>query len=187
MNDFNFFAPYQGKQKQVVGKKIYIYTISAVVILFVVGTFVWNNINIFIINREIDKYQSAVSSPKVQEKVKEAENLKNKLDILNKYEDGLSKIDGGINSRDTISSALLNKINSTLPSDINFKSVSIDGSSLSIQGISKTMSAIGELQHNIKSLDSIVDAQVGNINQDDSKSGSYSFDLKCTLKDVDEK
>ncbi|GFZ32514.1 hypothetical protein CSC2_30400 [Clostridium zeae] len=187
MNDFNFFAPYQGKQKQVVNKKIYIYTVSAVVLLFIVGTFVWNSINVYMLNRDIDKFQSSINSPKVQDKVKKAEEVNKKIDVLNKYDDGLTKINEGINSRNTISSSLLNKINSTLPADVYFKSITVDGSSLSIQGVSKTRTAIGEVQHNMKVLDIIADAQIGNISGDDSNDGNYTFDLKCTLKDVDVK
>ncbi|GKU26424.1 hypothetical protein CFOLD11_32510 [Clostridium folliculivorans] len=187
MNDFNFFAPYQGKQKQVVNKKIYIYTVSAVVAVFIVGTFAWNSINVYMLNRDIDKFQNSINSPKVQAKVKEAQVLNNKLDVLNKYEGGLSKINEGMNSRSVISSELLRKINSTLPENVYFRSISVDGSSLSFQGVSKTRSAIGELQHNIKGLDIIAEGQIGNISEDDSSNGSYSFDLKCTLKDVDGK
>ncbi|WP_160675226.1 PilN domain-containing protein [Clostridium sp. C8-1-8] len=187
MNDFNFFAPYQGKQKQVVGKKIYVYTISAVVGVLILGSLIWNSISIFMLNRSIDKYQSSINSTKVQEKVKKAEEVNKKIEVLNKYDDGLTKINSAINSRDTISSTLLKDINSTLPKDVYFKSISVDGNSLSIQGVSKTRTAIGEVQHNMKSLDIIADAQIGNISGDDSDAGNYTFDLKCTLKDVDEK
>ncbi|GKU32021.1 PilN domain-containing protein [Clostridium folliculivorans] len=187
MNDFNFFAPYQGKQKQVVNKKIYIYTVSAVVLLFIVGTFAWNSINVYMLNRDIDKFQSSINSTKVQDKVKKAEEVNKKIDVLNKYDDGLTKINEGINSRNIISSSLLNNINSTLPADVYFKSITVDGSNLSIQGVSKSRTAIGEVQHNMKALDIVGDAQIGNISGDDSDNGNYTFDLKCTLKDVDVK
>lgn len=185
MRDFNFFAPYQGQKKQTVNKKIYIYSIGVILLLIVVGTLIWNSVRIHMLNSSITKYNKEINSSQVQEKVKIAEDINRKITILNKYDAGLTELADGMESNNNIKSEFLNDLNLTLPQDVSLKSASIDGSSINIQGASKSRTAIGEFQHNIKALDKIEDAQIGSISSDGTNGAEYSFDLKCTLKDVD--
>ena len=50
-----------------------------------------------------------------------------------------------------------------------------------MQAKSSNRTAIGEIEHNLKKLNFIQDVYVGGIAGDTE----YTFDLKCTLKDVD--
>ncbi|MBK1810494.1 PilN domain-containing protein [Clostridium sp. YIM B02505] len=184
MNDFNFFAPYQGKQKQVVNKKIYIYTISAVVLIFILGTLIWNSVNIYITNKQIEKYKADINSPKLQAKITEANDINKKSQILSKYDVAIDSINNDIAKKNVVSSDILDKINLAVPKEVSFNNISLDESNISFNGQSKNRQAIGELQHNLKGLDIFEVVQVNSITGDEADS-NYKFDLKCTLKDVE--
>ncbi|MDD7795765.1 PilN domain-containing protein [Clostridium sp. 'White wine YQ'] len=183
MKDFNFFAPYQGKQKQAKDKKIYIYTLGLVLIVVIFGTLIWNSVSIFLLNRDIKKYNSSINAADVQQKYKEAEDINNKSSILNKYNASIDIINATISKKDRISSETIHSINSTLPKEVSFASITIDENAIDLQGSAKNRQAIGEFQHNMKELDIVSDAQIINISDVDN--GNYKFELKCTLKDVD--
>lgn len=185
MRDFNFFAPYQGKTKQTINKKIYVYTSAIIITLLIFGTLTWNSVNIFMLNRDIAKYNTEINSPQVQEKVKQAEEINKKLVILDKYNNEVTQIITVMGASKYINSEFLDAINSTLPQDVSLKTIAIDGTNLSIQGTAKTRKAIGEFEHNVGSLENISNSQIGTINGDGTDGVEYTFDLKCTLKDVD--
>lgn len=187
MRDFNFFAPFQGEKKQSVNKKIYFYTLAIVVGGFVVISFGWNMFNLYKLEHDIKKLNTTLNSSNVQDKVKKAEDINKKLSILGKYDEGLLQVGEAIEGRNMVNSQILKKLNSTLPDEVSFKSITIGGSSISIQALAQTRTAIAEFEHNIKELDIISDAQIGAINSDGANDSQYSFDIKCSLKDVDTK
>lgn len=84
-----------------------------------------------------------------------------------------------------MSSELLRSINSTIPKEVSFKTITVEENVITFKGVSKNRQGIGELQYNVKQLDIVENAQVGSISSDDVGNESYTFDLKCTLKDVD--
>lgn len=185
MRDFNFFAPYQGKNKEQKDKKIYIYIVSGVLVAFIFGTLIWNTTSIIITKSQIKKYNEQINAADIQEKIKIAEELNTKTTVLNKYETAISSINFSMAKNDVVTSELLEKINSTIPKDVSFNSTSIDSTTITFKATSKTRQAIGEIQYNIKQLDNIEDVQISSISGDESDSSGYTFDLKCTLKDSD--
>lgn len=185
MRDFNFFAPYQGKNKEQKDKKIYIYIVSGVLVAFIFGTLIWNTTSIIITKSQIKKYNEEINADDIQEKIKIAEDLNNKTITLNKYETAISNINSSMAKNDVVTSEMLEKINSTIPKEVSFSSTSIDSGSITCKTESKTRQAISELQYNLKQLNNIEDVKISSISGDESDSKGYTFDLKCTLKDSD--
>lgn len=187
MRDFNFFAPYIGKNKSDKNKNLYIRITAVVVVGFIGATLLWNSISLLMLNRDIKNLNSELNKPDKVEKLRQAEILNNKQEILNKYYAGLENIFTDVENRNRISSELMADLSSTMPKGVSFKSMNLDGQTIQIQGEAGSRVAIAELQHNLKQLEFVAEVSVSTIN-DGSGSGSqgaYSFALKCTLKDVE--
>lgn len=72
-------------------------------------------------------------------------------------------------------------MSSTLPTEVTFNSINITNTEISIQAVSTSRVAVGEIEHNLKRLDNIQDVYIGGISGDEI----YTFDIKCVLKDVE--
>ena len=72
-------------------------------------------------------------------------------------------------------------MSSTLPTEVTFNSINITNTEISIQAVSTSRVAVGEIEHNLKKLDNIQDVYIGGISGDEI----YTFDIKCVLKDVE--
>lgn len=187
MRDFNFFSPYIGKSKEAKDKTLYFGIGAAIIGIIIVGTFAWNSISILKLNNDIKSLNVELSKPERVEKLKQAEELNKKQEILNKYYEGVNVIFNTIDSTNAVTSDLLNSLSSTLPQGVSFKSMALDGQTVQIQGTAKSRVSIGELEYNLKKLDRISETQVSSITggDDTGNKGEYSFSLKCTLKDVE--
>ncbi|ERI94168.1 fimbrial assembly protein PilN [Clostridiales bacterium oral taxon 876 str. F0540] len=183
MRDFNFFSPYIDKSKEAKDRNLY-YAIGAAIIgIIIVGTFAWNSISILKLNNDIKSLNAELSKPDKIEKLKQAEELNKKQEILNKYYVGVNVIFNTINSNNAVSSDLLTSLSATLPGGVSFKSMAIDGQTIQIQGTGNSRTSIGELEYNLKKLGKFSEVQVSSINGGDKD--DYAFALKCTLKDVE--
>ncbi|VYU68599.1 Fimbrial assembly protein (PilN) [Clostridium tertium] len=178
--DLNFFAPYQGQKKEQHNKNIYVYSIAAFLSVAIVGSFAWNTSRIILLNSKIKDYNAKLEDPIVKEKLVTWEDISRKTDILSRYNDGLVEINNALGTREVVSTELLNKLSACLPSQVTFNSISIDSKQISIQAVSSSRPAIGELENNLRKLDNIQDVYIGGI----SGTESYTFDIKCVLKDV---
>lgn len=178
--DLNFFAPYQGQKKEQHNKNIYVYSVAAFLSVAIVGSFAWNTGRIILLNNKIKDYNAKLEEQVVKEKLAIWEDISRKTDILSRYNEGLVDINTALNTRAVVSTELLNMISSCLPSQVTFNSISIDNKQISIQAVSSSRTAIGELENNLRNLENIQDVYIGGI----SGTESYTFDVKCVLKDV---
>lgn len=179
--DMNFFSPFQGMKKEAKDKKIYIYSVVGLLAVVIIGTLAWNSINLYLTGKEIDDYKSKLQATDVQQKLNEFKDTTSKTDSLNKYEQELQVIAKAVDSKDVVTTKLLNELSSTLPTEVSFDSISISNKVITMQAKSSNRTSIGEIEHNLKKLNFIQDVYVGGIAGDTE----YTFDLKCTLKDVD--
>jgi type IV pilus assembly protein PilN len=187
MRDFNFFSPYIDQSKQKKDKTI-LFVVGAGVIAFaIVGSFLWNSISTVKLNSDIKALNEELNKPDKVEKLRKAEELIKKQEIMNKYFDGVKVIYKSVESRNTVSSSFMQSLTAKMPKGVSFKSMVIDGQTVQVQGTSNTRSAIAELQYNLKSLEAVSEASVSSIagGVDKSTNGEYTFSLKCTLKDVE--
>ncbi|MBN1043436.1 fimbrial protein [Clostridium botulinum] len=184
MKDINFFSHYQGKDQEKKNAMIYIYGAMGAVGALIIITLIVNTTRILLLNRSISNYNEKLNTPEIKQKYSEAEKINNEIDILTKYDSALNDVLGKVNSRNNVSDLVLTSINSTIPSQISFKTLQINNDVLIIQGISSSRDAVGEFQHNLKELSIINDAFVNSIDIDGALEGNYSFDIKCILKEV---
>ena len=75
---------------------------------------------------------------------------------------------------------ILDKLSSSLPSQVTFNSINISNKEINIQAVSTSRVAIGEVEHNLKALNNVQDVYIGGISGDEI----FTFDIKCLLKDV---
>ena len=178
--DLNFFAPYQGQKKEQHNKNIYVYSVAAFLSVAIVGSFAWNTGRIILLNNKIKDYNTKLEEQVVKEKLAIWEDISRKTDILSRYNEGLVDINNALDTRAVVSTELLNMLSSCLPSQVTFNSISIDNKQISIQAVSSSRPAIGELENNLRKLENIQDVYIGGI----SGTENYTFDIKCVLKDV---
>lgn len=179
--DINFFSSYQGQKKEKLNKNIYVYSLVGFLVALILGTLIWNSINLFIVKKQITNYETKLNEPNIQEKIKESEEVNKKVDILDKYNNGLISISNGVNSRNIVTTNIINMISATLPTEVSFNSINITNTDITIQAVSTNRTAIGEIQYNLKTLPNVEEVYIGAISGDDK----YTFDIKCTLKDVE--
>ena len=181
IRDMNFFAAYQGQKKEQKNKNIYVYSLVGFLSVFIVGTLAWNSTNIFLLNNKIKDYNEKLEKEDIKVKIEKWDEISKKDDILKRYDKELSNIVDGLRTREVVTTGLLDKLSSTLPTEVTFNSISITNTDISIQAVSTSRVAIGEIEHNLKKLNNIQDVYIGGISGDEN----YTFDIKCVLKDVE--
>ncbi|KZL93400.1 PilN domain-containing protein [Clostridium magnum] len=201
--DFNFFEPYNGKNKQEKNKLLRASVVVVFLCVIFISSFIWNTIQIKNSQRELEAIKKELESPQIKDKLSEIDKLDGKYNILNKYYGQVYIINGALENKDLVNSELMGKICSSLPGKVSFKSFSVtlgengSGGSIDIQGTAESRVNAAELQYNLKSLDNIKDVQVtnitdavGNIVVGNDTTGAnvskYTFSIKCTLKEADE-
>ncbi|MBU3193040.1 PilN domain-containing protein [Clostridium algidicarnis] len=186
MKDFNFFLPYLDNKKEKGNKRIHAMTALSILGILVLGSLIYNTAYTFKLKYDIKNLKNTYNSSENQEKLKEAEALSRKYEILDKYYENVELIYNSLETKEVVNSKLMFDISKSIPKEVSFKTMSIDSAGIQIQGLSENRVAIGELEHNLKNVSSIVDVHVNNISSDtSSSSGGNSFSLKCTLKGVD--
>ena len=181
VRDMNFFSPYQGKRKEQKNKNIYVYSLAGFLSVAIVGTLAWNTTNILLLNSKIKKLNEELEQNHIKEKIAKWEDISKKSDILTRYDSEITKIIGALDTREVVTTNLLDKLSSTLPTEVTFNSINITNTEITIQAISTSRVAIGEIEHNLKKLNIMQDVYIGGISGDEN----YTFDIKCVLKDVE--
>jgi type IV pilus assembly protein PilN len=185
MRDFNFFLPYLDHKKERKNKKVYMITTLLILGAIIVGTFLYNTIYIFMLKADVKNLKNTFEMADNQEKLTIAESLNKKYSILNDYFKEVDTVFSDITERNIVNSNILYNISKSIPKEISFRTMSIDGNMVQIQGVSKSRVPIAELEHNLKAIYSIEEVHVGNINLEGNiPEGDYSFSIKCTLKGV---
>ena len=183
MADLNFFEPYQGKKKENRNVNLYIYGTLSMVCLIIILSFTFNMFQLRRLNKNIQEYNEKLNEESIQLKLKEAEETNKKIELLDKYNISLNNIYSKVRKRNNVSYDLLNKISSTVPSEVVFKSLSIERNTIIIDGISSNRESIAELKHNLSELYEMENVYVNSINNKDAVLGEYSFNIKCVLKE----
>ena len=73
--DINFFSTYQTKRDEKKSQNIYSYVLGGAVVLFIVGTFLMNQVQLFKVNQQINHLESVLTDPEIQEQVKANQTL----------------------------------------------------------------------------------------------------------------
>lgn len=183
MNDLNFFSIYKTNVKKTRDEKVYVYIIATIVTTCILLSFSFCVVKIMIINKEIADYSIKLNSKELQTKLLEAEEINNKLDILSKYDDSLNKVSSNIKVIDIINDELLINISDSIPADVSFDEMDMDGYELKIKGVSTTRTSIAEFQHNLKQYSQFKIVHVSKIEAGKYVGDDYTFEMTCILKE----
>ena len=178
--DMNFFAPYVGEKKEKQNRNLYIYSVGAFLTVFILGSLVWNTTTIILLNSKIKYYNTELSNPEIIEKIAKYDDLNNKGNILTSYDKSVTNILSSLETREVVTSNLLDKLSSSLPSEVTFNNITINNNEISIQAVSTTRESIAEVQHNLRELKNIQDVYISGISGEEI----YNFNIKCVLKEV---
>jgi type IV pilus assembly protein PilM len=136
------------------------------------------------LNNEIKYYDDIINNPVYQEKYQEMQTLENKINVLKEYKSALSVLDAQLAKSDTVQTDLLNFISSTVPVDINISSLSINESTIVIQGTSILRESVAQLEKNLKDIEIIETVFIPNITSQEEGLTNFNFSVNCTIKDV---
>lgn len=184
MQDMNFFSQFSSKKKSSDSSVYVLLVVVGIVAAFIIGTLAYNNISIYLNNKETERYRD-----KVEEKapeIAESNKVNLKIDALTEYDSRLDSLIDTVNSRDVIDVNLFNKICSTIPSEVLFSSINISSSTITISGKSTSRTAIAELHHNLREfLSEVYSVYIPSITGNEG-GNEYTFDVTCKLQEVDE-
>jgi len=185
MNDFNFFDPYMGGKKDFKKEYFYAVVVSVGLVLLIIFTYASNYFNIRKLNSEITNIQQNLNSKENIVKSNEIGNEEKKLAIMNKYFGVVSNISEGINSKGFVGSKVIDKINSCVPDGVTFKVMTLDTNGVQIQAEGKDRETVAVLERTLRNLDFVKEVQIDSINSSSTDNKNFTFNVKCTLKDVD--
>lgn len=185
MRDVNFFCEYKRAVNQKENGLRYFYGVLIIFAIFTVLSAGVDGVRIFLLTKKIDVFTEKLNEPSIQQELTEANNVNSEIDILNKYDAKVNEVSGDIKKRDNVSVDLFTKLNSKLPSDISFKSISVNANEVVIEGTSKSNDAVAEYEHNLKELKDVSTVFVETLDKSNSVEDEYSFKLNCVLKDVE--
>ena len=120
MNDLNFFEPYLGKKKENRNVNLYIYGALFMVSSIIILSFAFNMFKLRRLDKNIQEYNNKLNEKSIQVKLKEAEETNKKIGLLDKYNVSLNNIYSKVRKRSDVSYDLLDKISSTVPSEVVF-------------------------------------------------------------------
>jgi type IV pilus assembly protein PilN len=180
MRDFNFFSPYLLEKQN---KRIRSRFIIAVTTLLTIGLLSFTAFNFYQINRyksEISKVENYLNSKDTVEQLEKYEEVSQRLELLNNYFNTVKEIDQKLDSYDTVSTELLDKLSSIMPQDASMINLVITENEVEMNYSIKSLVQAAELEHNLKGLNifdqvhiNIIDMQI-----------SYTANISCKLKDV---
>ncbi|MTI48214.1 MAG: PilN domain-containing protein [Firmicutes bacterium] len=184
MKDLNFFSPYIKVNKSSKIKKTYVFITVISLALIFGGAHFWTIYRMNNIEKNITEMEDFLKSNDVVDDIKNLNEKKREVEIMNKYYDLALIINEDMESVDRLGTGILSKITNALPEDITFDMISMDINNIQIQGISRSRVSIAELQHNLKNSNIFSKVYVIDISKASKEIDRFVFALKCTLKDV---
>ena len=182
MRDFNFFSHIAQERKSDSKRKYLEVSLIGMIIFVFMVNFSFNIIKEHFIKEDIAYYKGEINSPKMQENLEIARKIKKEHYTLENYYNNVNEASNQIYDNNYVNIQRIKIINSTIPKDVVFTQVSMDKNNLTIQALSKTRSAISDLEYNIKNLGFVSDAYISGIGERNTQ-GEYSFSISCNLKE----
>ncbi|MDM0475862.1 PilN domain-containing protein [Clostridium perfringens] len=183
MRDFNFFSHITEERKSDSKRKYIGFGIIGVLAFIFVVNFSVNLIKENVLDKNINYYQGEIDNKDMQEKLDVAMKVEKEHEDLEKYYNNVKVAKEQVYDNNYVTTQRIKIINSTVPKDLVFTQISIDNKTLTIQALSKTRSAISDLQYNLNNLGFIENTYISGIGERNTQ-GDYSFSISCTLKEV---
>jgi type IV pilus assembly protein PilM len=159
--------------------------VLGVIALFLVFYFLDYSLKVYSLNNDIDYYDSIINNPTYQAKYKEVQELESKIGVLRDYKNIMGALNTQLSKSDVIQTDLLIALSSTVPVDTNISAMTINGSSIGIQGTSMVRESIAQITKNLKDLDIIDTVYVPSIVRGETEGvENYNFTVNIITKDV---
>jgi Tfp pilus assembly protein PilN len=149
MKDLNFFINPHAKRDHAPISRILI--IAIVVIALAVGGlyFFLNNLNTAL-RQEIQLMEDELAAPAVATQIAAVNAVSKQLQLLKRYDEGLTTIEAALKVDDRIAKATLDTIAAAIPETVTLTSLSITSSDLMLEATSTDLTANAELVRNFK-------------------------------------
>lgn len=184
VRDINFFAPYI-KQQETSSSEAILTGAAAVVLVGVAGTLGYNVFQLTTLKNDIASVTTSISNPEFVAQHKLAQEVSLEKGLLQGYNSALMTVHDGIIDRSIIDTDIVKQINSTVPSGIFLKSLSIQGGSITINATSKSDKEVADFKYNLDKLPIISESFIPAISSDFGSPAEYSFSITCVLKEVE--
>lgn len=184
MRDINFFSE-QLKKNSASRKKKSLGLVGLILIVCIfAGTYILTAFMIKGYKDDINTAKNYLESEEVRQKKQELDAIKQKSDILVRYQKVINNIILALEQEDRINSTLIEEFNKVIPRDVMIKSIVIASSGIKLSGTAANRISIAEFEHNLIDLDYFKEIHVGTIRSTKKDSTSSEFDIDCVLKDV---
>lgn len=187
--DINFLSSYQGKNGDVVAKggqvkenNTPLYIFMGIVGAVIVGTFLWNTINIKIQESKITSIEEKMADPEFQKQLAIAQDLSKKISSVNEYKTGVAEITTVVNSRKIITPEILEDVKNAIPDGAVVSKWNISNEEMSIGGAATSSDIVADFEHNIRELDRTQNVHVSTIEGD----GAVNFQMTVKIKQIEE-
>ncbi|RDY20663.1 pilus assembly protein PilM [Criibacterium bergeronii] len=180
INFFNNFI--QSKIDKKAEKKETLYSLIALALILVVvlGVFLYNFLSIRMLKTSIANYQTELSNPERIAKAKEVEEQTEILNTINRDKSFLNAVDYSLRTVDTASRTLFDTVRNSMSENLYFTNVSIDNAKISIDGNSSDKMSIGQFEYNIRQTGVFNNIYIDSISKQGENPPYYSF--KMTLE-----
>jgi len=149
LKDLNFFFdPNQKKEGNPVGRILIVLIVLS--LLMVGGLYILMDRLNSQVRQSIAIVESQMAAPELLEAQKELNQVKGKLTLLQKYEQGLTYAEEAITRQDRIRKAYLDQIAAALPVEVMLETFQLSGDTLTLEVLSTDDTASAELIHNLK-------------------------------------
>ena len=181
MKDFNFFEPYLKKKDNIKGNSLYLYIALSLLCISLITYPIINIFRISRVNDEIAVMKTHGELDYLQEKNNNILEKEQSVEQLNTILNSLLELDNSIKDSDLINEHLIYTLSASVPQDVFLQSISIGEGTIDIGGIAKDKTTIGELQYNLRQLNTFKDIFIPNIT---NEGGLYSFRMAILIQDV---
>lgn len=180
MVGINFFSPYIQNTKRMKRNINRLLFIALIIFILAGGLAGFNFVRLYMLKGEIKTLEAYLATPEMQEKKKEADATRLRIDIGKKYYQELQGKEARIRAVDLIKVELMDTLTSTLPAGLVFDNVSINVNSVILTGKAPSRRSISELEYNLKKTGFFRIVHVTNISRE-ANTGPYSYNLNAAF------
>lgn len=181
MRDLNFFDAYIEKREFKFDKMFLMYLIIGVGLLYILGSGIFNQIQIYGLKSEVNNLQLIAEDPNTLSKVNEVMEKEAEVNTFREEVQKIKLVDEAIKGEEIISDDLLITITSKLPEDLFLTSISVQNREIQLMGISKDRLTVAEFAKGLEVIDNLDNIYISNISQVEE---NYNFNINITLKGV---
>ena len=181
MRDFNFFEPFQQKEKKSQVKGLPFWAIALILLIIAASWPAYNFFRIYTLRSEAQTLEERLVNDPNYHKLAEVEQKE--ADLLS-YQDMLASLelaDETIRESELIDERLFFVISGTLPRDLALNSMSINGRNIQVQGFAGSKPAIAEMEFNLRNTGEFENIFVPSISENN---GLFNFGMTFQIRGV---